>query len=96
MEKYYFDEIKENKKYEEEDNPEKITLDSLKEKVRDMDIYAEVQSRSSYRAIVVVHKDVGTTMFHSQSPENHFWLQKNSVKQENVGNTIKYHFVLDW
>lgn len=90
MEKYYFDgsEPKNN-------TPEKITLDYLKEKVRNMDIYADVQSRSSYRATVIVHKDMGTTMFMSQSPDNHFWLQQNSVKQENVGSTIKYHFVLD-
>jgi len=97
MEKYYFDSTDNKNKggKEKEGKVEKITLDYLKEKVLNMDVYAEVESKSPYRATVMVHKDMGTTMYMAGQADNYFWLQKNSVKSEAKGSVIKYHFVLD-
>jgi hypothetical protein len=73
----------------------KITAAILKEKIKEMAVYAEVDIKSSSRAIVVVHPNAGTTMYLSSQYNDHFWLQTNCVKREYVGDTVKYHFVLD-
>jgi hypothetical protein len=73
----------------------KITAELLKEKIKEMAIYAEVDVKSRSRAIVIVHPNAGTTMYMSSEFNDHFWLQTNCVKKELLGDTIKYHFVLD-
>ena len=109
MEKYYFDAPeKENPKESSKESPkntrklrgrdevvEKITLDLLKEKIRDMDVLTELQIKSPYRATVLVYKNVGTTMFLASGSDNHFWLRANAVKMEEGGSAHKYHFVFD-
>ena len=93
MEKYYIgDDIDQNQKSKVE---KKLTLDYLKERVGQMNIYCEVSTKSPYRATVLVHKNVGTTMYLSSEFNDQFWLQENSVKREDAGGVVKYHFVLD-
>jgi len=94
MEKIYFgDDDHKNKKLDTFES--KITLDILKQKVSDMAIAADVIPKGRFRALVTVHKYVGTTMFMSGEFQDHFWLQNNCVKREDGGGVIKYHFVLD-
>lgn len=73
----------------------KITAAILKEKIKEMAVYADIDVKSPSRAIVVVHPNAGTTMYLSSQSNDHFWLQANCVKKEYVGDTVKYHFVLD-
>lgn len=94
MEKYYVGDD-DNKNVSSTPEVEKITLDFLKEKVKNMSIYADVTSLSQSRANVVVHKNMGTTMYLSSEFNDHFWLQNNSIKREELGGVVKYHFVLD-
>ena len=99
MKRYYFNDqdvvIKKDEKEKENNIIEKVTLDSLKQKISEMDILAELDVKSAYRATVIVHNNVGTTMFFAGNTENHFWLRKNAVKEEEAGSVHKYHFVLD-
>jgi hypothetical protein len=94
MEKYYVGDD-DNKNEESTPKVGKITLEVLKEKVKNMSIYADVTSLSQCRANVVVHKNMGTTMYLSSEFNDHFWLQDNAVKKEELGGIVKYHFVLD-
>lgn len=73
----------------------KITAELLKEKIKEMAIYAEIDVKSSSRATIIVHPNAGTTMYMSSEFNDHFWLQTNCIKKESLGDTIKYHFVLD-
>ena len=94
MEKYYIgDDASKNDAVE--GKPEKITLEILKEKVKNMCIYAEVEVKSERRASVVVHKNTGTTMYLSSEFSDHYWLQANAIKKEDHDGIIRYHFVLD-
>jgi hypothetical protein len=90
---YVGDDISLNDKSTEVES--KITADILKEKIKEMAIYAEVDIKSPSRAIVIVHPNAGTTMYLSSEFNDHFWLQTNCIKKESLGDTVKYHFVLD-
>jgi hypothetical protein len=91
MEKYYIDDDKQGTNETEI----KITIDALKSKIQSMAIYADIIQKSPSRATVVVHQNIGTTMYLSSEFNNHHWLQTHSVKKEKVGDIVKYHFVLD-
>jgi len=73
----------------------KLTADVLKNKVDSMDIMADLEILSPYRAVVRVHKGMGTTMFHASGEDNHTWLQFNSIKKEDKGSVTVYHFAFD-
>ena len=93
MEIYYVDENGAKKSLDKEDT--RITPDTLTDRVRSMDIMADVEILSKSRGIVRVHKGVGTTMYLAKADDNFGWLQFNSVKKEERGSVTLYHFVFD-
>jgi len=92
MEKYYFDAEDQGHKDVKDD---KVTLDILRSKISEMEILAELEVKSAYRAMVLVHKHVGTNMYLASGANNELWLRKNAVKVEEIGTVQKYHFILD-
>ena len=93
MDKFYVGD--DSHKNKNEDVEGKITLDYLRQKIKGMEIFADVTPKGRHSAMVTVHKNVGTTMFMSTEFNDHFWLQQNSVKREDTGGVVRYHFVLD-
>lgn len=78
-----------------EDSNAKLTPDLLKTKISRMDIMADIEILSPYRAIVRVHKHIGSTMFLAKGADDTMWLQAKSVKREDKGAVTVYHFVFD-
>lgn len=74
---------------------QKLTPDTLIARINRLNILADVEINSPYRATVRVHKHTGTSMFLSDGPNDHIWLQTNAVKKEDKGSVIVYHFVFD-
>jgi len=92
MKKFYIDDDKHDTTPPDDS---KITLDILKSKIESMAIYADIVVKSPSRVTVVIHQNIGTTMYMSSEFDNHNWLHNNAIKKEKFGDIIKYHFVLD-
>lgn len=95
MEIYYVDGDGSFKGLNDEDPNAKLTPDLLKSKLSRMDIMADLDIISPYRATVRVHKHIGTTMFLAEGADNHIWLQSKAIKKEDKGAVTVYHFVFD-
>jgi hypothetical protein len=71
-----------------------LTVDSLRAKLHEMSIMADIETRSN-DVLVRVLDNIGTGQFLANAVDDHFWLKSKAYKTERRGTSVVYFLKMD-